>query len=73
MDLQSLQHSTGNEVMRDIFPVHDTVLAVPGRKNDSANYDIYFKAEDLPPMGYKTYLLEQIQNQMDTRVQGKAG
>ena len=51
----------------DVFPVHETVLAVPGRKNDSANYEIYFKAEDLPPMGYKTYLLEQSQNHMDTR------
>ena len=51
----------GNEMTRDVFAVHRTVQAVPGRTADgpAARYDVFFEAKDLPPMGYKTYLLVQ--------------
>ena len=50
---------SGHEQTRDVFAVHDTVKSVPGRTDEAAQYDVYFEAKDLPPMGYKTYLLVQ--------------
>ena len=57
--LNRMIHKLGIELMRDVLPVHNLVKAVPGRSNNSAKFDVYFKAKDLPPMGYKTYILKQ--------------
>ena len=54
-----IYNEAGTEIQRNVLPVHQTVKKVPGRPSESANYDILFKARDLPPMGYKTYYLAQ--------------
>ena len=44
-----------------MFAVHDSVKAVPGRSEEASKYDLFFHATDLPPMGFRTYLLVQSQ------------
>ncbi|KAL1501428.1 hypothetical protein ABEB36_006748 [Hypothenemus hampei] len=51
----------GNQLTTQIIPIHGYVQKTPGR-NSSAQYDLVFKAENVPPLGYKQYFFETTGN-----------
>lgn len=44
----------GNVLQTQLIPIAPFVLNIPGR-NSSATVELVFLAEDLPPLGYKSY------------------
>lgn len=46
----------GQQLMVQFVPLPSAVLRIPGRKS-SATAELVFQAEDLPPLGYKSYLV----------------
>lgn len=50
----SVKDADGNEQAIQLVPVPDSVSVIPGR-NSNATYEIVFKAEDIPALGYQSY------------------
>ena len=49
----------GEELNVNLIEIHQTVKSIPGR-TDEADFDAVFYAADLPPLGYRTYFVDQI-------------
>lgn len=46
----------GKILVTQIVPIHPAVLEIPGRSALSqATHELIFQAEDVPPLGYKSY------------------
>lgn len=54
-----IYNADGEEVNVNLLEIHPTVKSIPGRK-DEADFDAIFYAADLPPLGYRTYYVDQI-------------
>ena len=54
-----IYNADGEEVNVNLLEIHPTVKSIPGRK-DEADFDAIFYAADLPPLGYRTYYVNQI-------------
>ena len=50
--------SSGQQLPMEFIPVNDFVKKIPGR-DSNAEYDVIFKAENLPPLGYATFHLHK--------------
>ena len=50
--------SLGNIVIVQIIPIAKPILKIPGR-NSKATDELIFLAEDIPPMGFKSYYVEK--------------
>ncbi|ERL96096.1 hypothetical protein D910_01006, partial [Dendroctonus ponderosae] len=53
-----IRNPSGGRVIAQIVPIHESVLAVPGR-NSEAKFDLVFVAEDIPALGYKSYFIQR--------------
>ena len=45
------------QIEAEFVPIDGAVLRIPGR-DSQAKYNMYFLAEDLPPLGYKTFYIQ---------------
>ena len=54
-----IYNDEGEEVNVNLLEIHPTVKSIPGRK-DEADFEAIFYAADLPPLGYRTYYVDQI-------------
>ena len=46
-----------NHIDAEFVPIDGAVLKIPGRDSE-AKYNMYFLAENLPPLGYKTFYIQ---------------
>ncbi|XP_076263633.1 lysosomal alpha-mannosidase-like [Rhynchophorus ferrugineus] len=51
----------GNSLTIDVLPIPSYVANIPGRAS-SATHDLYFVAEDVPPLGWKSFIVSSSQS-----------
>jgi len=51
----------GRSLATQYVPLPDAVSRIPGRKS-LATVELVFRANDLPPLGYKSYLITKVEN-----------
>lgn len=56
----------GQSLTVQFVPLPNAVLRIPGRKS-SATAELVFQAEDLPPLGYKSYLITKQSSSYDIK------
>ncbi|XP_025208868.1 lysosomal alpha-mannosidase-like isoform X2 [Melanaphis sacchari] len=56
----------GQNLTVQFVPLPDAVLRIPGRES-SATTELVFQAEDLPPLGYKSYLITKQPSSLRTK------
>ena len=49
-------------IVSQILPIPEDTLSIPGR-DSIATYILYFTADHIPPLGYKTYQIEKVLTQ----------
>ena len=49
---------TNEEIYKEFIPIGQFIVNIPGRDSKS-EYDVVFEANNIPPLGYKTYYLEK--------------
>nr|XP_023026878.1 lysosomal alpha-mannosidase-like isoform X2 [Leptinotarsa decemlineata] len=48
----------GNQLDTEIIPIPESILRIPGRKSNAKN-ELIFLASNLPPLGFKSYFVEE--------------
>ncbi|CAH1119882.1 unnamed protein product [Phaedon cochleariae] len=49
----------GKQLDTQIIPISDGILRIPGRSSSATN-ELIFEASDLPPLGFKSYFVQQV-------------
>ncbi|XP_049836992.1 lysosomal alpha-mannosidase-like isoform X2 [Schistocerca gregaria] len=63
----SVRDPAGTQLPVQLVPIPSQLFNLPGRKS-KATVEMVFKAEDVPPLGYKSYYVEELPH----RVRGKS-
>ena len=58
-DYSVVEVNSGQELMYDVVPVDPQTKLIPERQS-KANYEIVFNAENLPPLGFKVYIIKKL-------------
>ncbi|KAL0281361.1 UNVERIFIED_CONTAM: hypothetical protein PYX00_002368 [Menopon gallinae] len=55
----SVRDPKGNRIQHQLVPIPDPLKALPGRKSET-DFEIVFKAEAIPPLGYRSYYVSRL-------------
>ncbi|XP_069699536.1 lysosomal alpha-mannosidase-like [Periplaneta americana] len=55
-----VQGPDGAPLITQMVPIPPEVIAAPERENSTATHDLVFKAENLPPLGFRSYYVTKI-------------
>lgn len=51
-------------VASQLIPIPDSLMTIPSRKSQ-ATHELVFLANEIPPLGYKSYFVERVKSQLD--------
>ncbi|KAG8221971.1 hypothetical protein J437_LFUL007812 [Ladona fulva] len=54
----SVKDSAGTQLQVQIVPIQKELMEIPGRESQ-ATYELIFKAQDLPPLGFRSYYVSR--------------
>jgi lysosomal alpha-mannosidase len=53
----SVRCPMGHEEKAQVVPVPEAVLSLPGRVMSTARYELVFRADNLPPLGFRSFFV----------------